>query len=137
MNRDEESILCSNEECGYKGLHPSCLSLTSVKMPKTLDCPHCCRLPQFKKRGGTRKVSHATYQIKQLRSVHLYLQVKALTHRQVSRVSWTRLQKWKVFSPALFKFEKNAQQPQNNLEMFSMQKSYCCPSYHLFFFLWF
>ena len=59
MKRDEESILCSNEDCPYKGFHPFCLSLTSVKMPKTWYCPHCCRLPQFKKRGGTRKVSYA------------------------------------------------------------------------------
>jgi len=34
----------------------------------------------------------------------------------------------KFFSPGVFKFEKNAQQPQNNLEMVCMQKSYPYPA---------
>ena len=58
--RDEGSILCSNKDCPYQGFHPSCLSLTSVAMPKTWYCPHCCRLPQFKRGRGTRKSSLST-----------------------------------------------------------------------------
>ena len=53
--RDEDSILCSNKDCPYQRFHPSCLSLTSIAMPKTWYCPHCCRLPQFKRKGNTRK----------------------------------------------------------------------------------
>ena len=71
-----ESILCSNEECHYKGFHPSCLSLTSVKMPKRRYCCHRCRLPQFKKRryykGIICCIKSSSYEVWQ----HLYLQVK-------------------------------------------------------------
>lgn len=53
--RDKDSILCSNKDCPYQRFHHSCLSLTSVAMPKTWYCPHCCRLPQFKRKRHTRK----------------------------------------------------------------------------------
>ena len=53
--RDEDSILCSNSDCPYQRFHPSCLSLFSVTIPKTWYCPHCCRLPQFKRKRNTRK----------------------------------------------------------------------------------
>ena len=52
--RHEETISCSNKNCPYKRFHPSCLSLTAMRKPKTWYCPHCSRLPQFKRRGGTR-----------------------------------------------------------------------------------
>ena len=52
--RHEETISYSNENCPYKRFHPSCLSLTAMRKPKTWYCPHCSRLPQFKRRGGTR-----------------------------------------------------------------------------------
>ena len=52
--------MCSNKDCPYQSFHPSCLSLTSIAMPKTWYCPHCCRLPQFKRRGNTRKSPRPT-----------------------------------------------------------------------------
>ena len=54
-DRDEDSILCSNKDCPYQRFHPSCLSLTSVALPKAWYCPHCCRLPQFKRKRNTRR----------------------------------------------------------------------------------
>ncbi|XP_078382523.1 uncharacterized protein LOC144665209 [Oculina patagonica] len=53
--KDEDSISCCNKDCPYQRFHPSCLSLTSVAMPKTWYCPHCCRLPQFKRKKSSRK----------------------------------------------------------------------------------
>ena len=55
--REEDSILCSNKECPYQRFHPSCLALTSMAMPKTWYCPHCGRLPQFKRKRNTGKSS--------------------------------------------------------------------------------
>ena len=60
VERDEDSILCCNKDCPYQRIHPSCLSLTSVAMPKTWYCPHCSRLPQFKRKRNTRKSSRPT-----------------------------------------------------------------------------
>ena len=39
--RHEETISCSNKNCPYKRFHPSCLSLTAMRKPKTWYCPHC------------------------------------------------------------------------------------------------
>mgnify|MGYP000008269787 FL=1 len=58
--RDEDSILCSNNDCPYQRFHPSCLSLFSVTMPRIWYCPHCCRLPQFKRKRNTRKSPQST-----------------------------------------------------------------------------
>ena len=58
--RDEDSILCSNNDCPYQRFHPSCLSLFSVTMPRIWYCPHCCRLPQFKRKRNTRKSPQPT-----------------------------------------------------------------------------
>lgn len=50
--RDETVITCSNTECPYAGFHPSCLALSSAMIPKTWYCPHCSKLPQFKRKRG-------------------------------------------------------------------------------------
>ena len=59
--RDEDSILCCNKDCPYQRFHPSCLSLTSIAMPKTWYCPHCSRPPQFKRERNTRKSAQPTF----------------------------------------------------------------------------
>ena len=47
--RDGDTVACSNEECPYGRFHTSCLSLGDVTIPKKWYCPHCSRLPQFKR----------------------------------------------------------------------------------------
>lgn len=37
-------------ECPYAQFHTSCLSLCAAGIPKLWYCPHCCRLPQFKRK---------------------------------------------------------------------------------------
>ena len=54
--RDEIVISRNNKECPYMDFHHSCMSLNSVNMWKTWVCPHCARLPQFK-RGKNAKQS--------------------------------------------------------------------------------
>ena len=46
---DTATVTCSNVDCPYKEFHKSCLALDSVAFPKTWYCPHCSRLPQFKR----------------------------------------------------------------------------------------
>ena len=41
-------ITCSNAEC-HKQFHSTCLALDNVSIPEQWYCPHCCKLPQFKK----------------------------------------------------------------------------------------
>lgn len=53
--RSNDVVLCSNTNCPYGEFHASCLSLTKVSMPKTWFCPHCSRLPQFKRSKGSSK----------------------------------------------------------------------------------
>ena len=60
--KSEDSISCSNNNCPYQRFHPSCLSLTSVAMPKTWYCPHCSRLPEFKRKRNTRRSLGPTVQ---------------------------------------------------------------------------
>ena len=60
-NKDNDSILRSNRDCPYQRFHAPCLSLNSMEMPKTWYCPHCCRLPQFKKKRNARKSQLATF----------------------------------------------------------------------------
>lgn len=51
----EPTITCDNTECPYKKFHSPCLGLGSHTMPKgSWYCPHCSRLPQFKKQKSTR-----------------------------------------------------------------------------------
>lgn len=46
---DGHTVVCSNEECSYGRFHISCLSLGDVTIPQKWYCPHCSRLPQFKR----------------------------------------------------------------------------------------
>ena len=59
---DKNIITCSNSECPYKDFHIPCLGLESVTIPKTWYCPHCSRLPQFKRKRGK---SHALHKYQQ------------------------------------------------------------------------
>ena len=53
-------VACSNVECPYGTFHTACLSLNEVLMPKTWYCPHCSRLPQFKRGRGGKKDKQQT-----------------------------------------------------------------------------
>ncbi|CAH3179118.1 unnamed protein product, partial [Porites evermanni] len=59
---DKNIITCSNSECPYKDSHISCLGLESVTLPKTWYCPHCSRLPQFKRKKGKSHAQHKNQQ---------------------------------------------------------------------------
>ena len=50
---NDHVVPCSNAECPYKQFHITCLSLNEVPTLKTWYCPHCSRLPQFKKQCRT------------------------------------------------------------------------------------
>ena len=50
-------LSCTNVNCPYGQFHTKCLSLDNVIMPKQWYCPHCCKLPQFKK-GQRAKLHH-------------------------------------------------------------------------------
>ncbi|XP_048586934.1 uncharacterized protein LOC116607025 isoform X1 [Nematostella vectensis] len=48
---NDDIVSCTNADCPYGQFHTKCLSLHNVKMPKQWYCPHCCKLPQLKKRA--------------------------------------------------------------------------------------
>ena len=48
MPPDGNGIKCSNPGCPFIQFHPSCLAITTP-LPSTWFCPHCRRLPQFKR----------------------------------------------------------------------------------------
>ena len=47
-NDKENTVNCSNKDCPYLAFHESCLAITGP-LPRTWYCPHCRKLPQFKK----------------------------------------------------------------------------------------
>ena len=42
------TVKCGNPHCPFVEFHPSCLAI-STPLPRVWYCPHCCRLPQFKR----------------------------------------------------------------------------------------
>lgn len=48
MPSDGNTVKCGNCECPFVEFHVSCLAI-STPLPKVWYCPHCCRLPQFKR----------------------------------------------------------------------------------------
>ena len=46
---NNDVISCSNPKCPYGQFHTACLGLRDVQIPKTWYCPHCYKLPEFKK----------------------------------------------------------------------------------------
>ena len=42
------TVKCGNPHCLFVEFHPSCLAI-STPLPRVWYCPHCCRLPQFKR----------------------------------------------------------------------------------------
>ena len=60
VQRDEEVISCSNNDCPYVQFHRSCLALDSVKISKKWYCPHCSRLPQFKRGKKAKQSAQST-----------------------------------------------------------------------------
>ena len=59
---DKSIITYSNSECPHKDFHISCLGLESVTLPKKWYCPHCSRLPQFKRKRGKSHAQHKNQQ---------------------------------------------------------------------------
>ena len=53
-NDKENTVNCSNKDCPYLAFHESCLAITGP-LPRTWYCPHCRKLPQFKKGKVTQK----------------------------------------------------------------------------------
>ena len=51
----DQVVSCSNVDCPYSKFHITCLSLSEVPMLKTWYCPHCSRLPQFKRSRSSTK----------------------------------------------------------------------------------
>ena len=60
VQRDEEVISCSNNYCPYVQFRRSCLALDSVKISKKWYCPHCSRLPQFKRGKKAKQSAQST-----------------------------------------------------------------------------
>ena len=56
----EDSILRSNNDCPFKGFTLLVSLSPPMTMAKTWYCPHCCRLPQFKRKRNTRKSPQPT-----------------------------------------------------------------------------
>ena len=54
-----ETLKCGNTPCPFVEFHPSCLAI-STQLPRLWYCPHCCRLPQFKR---ARKVKESFSEI--------------------------------------------------------------------------
>ena len=49
-----------HNDCPYVQFHRSCLALDSVKISKKWYCPHCSRLPQFKRGKKAKKCAQST-----------------------------------------------------------------------------
>ena len=88
---DKNIITCSNSECPYKDFHISCLGLDSVTLPKTWYCPHCSRLPQFKRKRGKSHAQHKNQQnaFNQPANAGVFPAVGCLRSRVQSHVSGT------------------------------------------------
>lgn len=55
---NNEVISCSNPECPYVQFHKACLALNDVQIPNKWYCPHCSKLPQFKKGTSRKKIQN-------------------------------------------------------------------------------
>lgn len=70
-----DMITCSNVECPDVQFHTSCLSLCAAAILKLWYCPHCCRLPQFKRRESKNKTT-STLSSCSPTKCDLYMQIK-------------------------------------------------------------
>ena len=59
MPSDGNTVKCRNIQCPFVEFHPSCLAI-STPLPRLWYCPHCSRLPQFKR---ARKVKESYSEI--------------------------------------------------------------------------
>ena len=59
MPSDENTVTCGNPHCPFVEFHRSCLAI-STPLPRVWYCPHCCRLPQFKR---SKKVKESSSEI--------------------------------------------------------------------------
>ena len=59
MPSDGSTVKCGNIHCPFVEFHPPCLA-NSTPLPRLWYCPHCCRLPQFKR---ARKVKESYSEI--------------------------------------------------------------------------
>ena len=53
--KSDPVVSCANTECPYGFFHTACLVLDEASLLKTWYCPHCCRLPQFKRGRSTKR----------------------------------------------------------------------------------
>ena len=54
MPSDGNTVKCGNPQCPLVEFHLSCLAI-STPLPRGWYCPHCCRLPQFKRLRKVKK----------------------------------------------------------------------------------
>ena len=54
MPSDGNTVKCGNPQCPFVQSHLSCLAI-STPLPKGWYCPHCCRLPRFKRLSKVKK----------------------------------------------------------------------------------
>ena len=54
MPSDGNTVKCGNPQCPFVESHLSCLAV-STPLPKGWYCPHCCRLPRFKRLRKVKK----------------------------------------------------------------------------------
>lgn len=57
MPSDGKTVKCCNPDCPCIEFHPSYLAI-ATPLPKRWYCPHCCRLPQFKRLRAAPKTKH-------------------------------------------------------------------------------
>ncbi|EDO41537.1 predicted protein [Nematostella vectensis] len=62
VETEELTMKCHNEECPISLYHPSCLKIS--EFPVNWLCPHCQRLPEFKRKSGkvSKKKDHVMHE---------------------------------------------------------------------------
>ena len=94
---DKNIITCSIRERPYEDFHISCLGLESVTLPKTWYCPHCSRLPQFKRKRGKSHAQHKNQQNALLCDKVCVCEVKATSNDRLLECHSQRCRDGKFF----------------------------------------
>ena len=100
------------------------LSLTSIAMPKTWYCPHCCRLSPFKRKGNTRKSPRPTVVSESI----CICKAKPTPTDKLVECHGESCTNGKYFHLSCLRLKRYPNQSQNNLEMPSVQNNHPCPS---------
>ena len=117
-------VSCSNVDCPYSKFHITCLSLNEVPKLKTWYCPHCSRIPQFKRSRSSIKGKQpsAVIQAAILCSSICICNTKANPMDRLLECHGTTCGNGHFFSFELFGVEKNAKQFQDNMAVRGLQK---------------